>query len=331
MATFRKRGARWQAQVRRQGFPPVSKSFLVKADAEAWARQQETLADRGELTTAVQDHKLSQTTTVADVIVRYRDEVMPTHRGGNRLVQVVNAILRRPIANAKLADLTVTMANAYITDRLKTVKGGTVRRELDILRHAFAVAKKEWALPLSENVFAQVRRPKAADARERRFQNDERQRLLAATEQCRNPWVRFLVEVAVETGMRRGEILAAKWSELSWDDHTLRIPKTKNGHARTIPLSGAALKVLKDLSGRRVGDHILPISTNSAKEAWKRLAKRAGLVNFRFHDLRHEAISGFFERGLNVPEVALISGHRDPRMLFRYTHPKPELIAKKLQ
>ncbi len=59
--------------------------------------------------------------------------------------------------------------------------------------------------------------------------------------------------------------------------------------------------------------------------------ERAGLQDFRFHDLRHEAVSRFFELGLSVPEVALISGHRDPRMLFRYTHPKAELIAKKLK
>ena len=64
--------------------------------------------------------------------------------------------------------------------------------------------------------------------------------------------------------------------------------------------------------------------------AWKRLVKRARLKDLRFHDLRHEAISAFFERGLSVPEVALISGHRDARMLFRYTHPIAEKVAVKL-
>ena len=72
------------------------------------------------------------------------------------------------------------------------------------------------------------------------------------------------------------------------------------------------------------------ITEDGVRMAWKRLVKRAGLSNLRFHDLRHEAVSRFFERGLSVPEVALISGHRDVRMLFRYTHPRPEDIAEKL-
>ena len=132
--------------------------------------------------------------------------------------------------------------------------------------------------------------------------------------------------------MRRGEILNMRWCDLSVEKRTLHIPVTKNGHARTIPLSSGALAILRTLSdGRASGsEHILPITQDAAKMAWKRLVKRAGLVNLRFHDMRHEAISRFFEKGLNVPEVALISGHRDPRMLFRYTHPRAEDIAAKL-
>jgi integrase len=86
---------------------------------------------------------------------------------------------------------------------------------------------------------------------------------------------------------------------------------------------------LRDLCGPS-SERVLPITENAAKMSWKRLAKRARLENLRFHDLRHEAISRFFEKGLNVPEVALISGHRDPRMLFRYTHPRAEDVAAKL-
>jgi integrase len=119
---------------------------------------------------------------------------------------------------------------------------------------------------------------------------------------------------------------------VSFEKRTLHIPVTKNGHARTIPLSGAALALLRDLRDHcgPSSERLLPITENSAKMAWKRLAKRARLENLRFHDLRHEAISRLFEKGLNVPEVALISGHRDPRMLFRYTHPRAEDIAAKL-
>jgi Phage integrase family len=130
--------------------------------------------------------------------------------------------------------------------------------------------------------------------------------------------------------MRRGEILNMHWRDVSFEKRTLRIPITKNGHARTIPLSSCALALLRTLSDARTlgTERILPITENAAKMAWKRLAKRARLEDLRFHDLRHEAISRFFEKGLNVPEVALISGHRDPRMLFRYTHPAPRMSPR---
>ena len=106
---------------------------------------------------------------------------------------------------------------------------------------------------------------------------------------------------------------------------------SKNGESRTIPLSGGALQLLRDLGNdRKETENVFPITKTSAKLAWQRLIKRCGIKDFHFHDLRHEAISRFFEKGLSVAEVALISGHKDFRMLFRYTHLKAEDIALKL-
>ena len=110
----------------------------------------------------------------------------------------------------------------------------------------------------------------------------------------------------------------------------LHIPLTKNGEARTIPLSKRACQVLHRLSKRTDTQRIFPISKESVKNAWQRLIRRASVDDLHFHDLRHEAVSRFFERGLSIPEVALISGHKDPRMLFRYTHLKAEHVARKL-
>ena len=210
------------------------------------------------------------------------------------------------------------MVSAYCDERLRRVKPGTVNRELDMLRHAFAVARRDWDIPLAHNAFAEVTRPKGAVPRERRLRCGERDRLEAARRQCRNRFIWPLVELALETGMRRGELLNARWADVSFETRMMHIPVTKNGHARTIPLSKGALTLLRELCGKRhsSGEPILPIIEDMARMAWKRLVKRARLVELRFHDLRHEAISRFFEMGLSVPEVALISGHRDPRMLF---------------
>jgi integrase len=140
-----------------------------------------------------------------------------------------------------------------------------------------------------------------------------------------------LVRFAVESGMRRSEILNAKWENVNWEANTLHIPVTKNGHARTIPLTTRAREILMEVHQMRRNEaNIFPLSFEAVKLAWVRLTKRAGIEDLHFHDLRHEAISRFFERGLSVPEVALISGHKDPRMLFRYTHLKAEDVARKL-
>ena len=83
-------------------------------------------------------------------------------------------------------------------------------------------------------------------------------------------------------------------------------------------------------TGEVDGKRLFPMSANALRLAWERLKRRAGIRDLRFHDLRHEAISRFFEMGLSIPEVSLISGHKDVRMLLRYTHLRPADVAQKL-
>jgi integrase len=128
--------------------------------------------------------------------------------------------------------------------------------------------------------------------------------------------------------MRRGELLAMEWVDVDLGARTVRITKTKNGHPRTVPLSSVAVRLLSGTP--RTDGRVFPITANAFRLAWERLRRRAGVIGLRFHDFRHEAVSRFFERGLSMPEVAAVSGHRDPRMLMRYTHPRPEAIADKL-
>jgi integrase len=101
-----------------------------------------------------------------------------------------------------------------------------------------------------------------------------------------HPSVRLLVQLALETALRRGEMLNMRRRDVSLEKRTLHIPVTKNGHARTIPLSSGALALLQALGngGSSGGDRILPITHNAAKMGWKRLVKRAGLADLRFHD-----------------------------------------------
>jgi integrase len=157
----------------------------------------------------------------------------------------------------------------------------------------------------------------------------EIEKLLAAAHGCRSPVIAPIILFAIKTGMRRGELLALKWDHIDRQRRSLVIPQTKNGFSRIIPLTKATLQILDTVP--TINDRMFPITANGLRAAWNSVRRQAGAEDLHFHDLRHEAISRLFEEGLSVPEVALISGHRDARMLFRYTHALRGEIMKKLE
>ncbi len=327
MATIQKRGGKYQVLVRRKGFPTACRTFHLKSDADQWARYMETKADRGDLPASI---KILDSYRLRDILERYRDEVTVKKRGAKFERCVINAFLRLPIAGLTLAQVGTTHFAKYREMRLKTVSPATVNRQLGIIRHAFEVAIKEWGIPMRENPLVCLKRLSVNNSRKRRLYAGEYEAIEQATSSCRNHFILPIIKMALHTGMRRGELLNLRWGDIDTDKRTLFIPLAKNGHSRKIPLSRDALSVLEDVKLTSQSDIVFPISANSVRLSWERLIKRAGINDLHFHDLRHEAISRFFEKGLSVPEVALISGHRDFRMLFRYTHLKAEDIAKKI-
>jgi integrase len=240
---------------------------------------------------------------------------------------VLNVFLRHPICRRAVADLTTAHFAAYRDDRLKELKPASVKRTLVPIHNLFEVARTEWSLPIRENPLTKLKFNGSDQRRERRLRLGEQDKLLNAARQCRNRLIAPIITLALETAMRRGEILAVRSEHIEFK-RTLLIPESKNGRARTIPLSVPALELL---SAHAVNEgRLFPLSANAFRLAWERVKRRAGIADLHFHDLRHEAISRLFEKGLSVPEVALISGHRDLRMLLRYTHPMSEPILRKL-
>ncbi len=325
MATFRKRGNAWQVQVRRIGFPALSKTFATKAAATRWALEQERAIEvYGSQTIAADSKKI----VLQDLLRRYRAEITARKRGAKQEAYLIQSLERSSLGSLTLPRLTASAVAVYRDQRLNQVSTSTVRRELAVLRHCLEVARREWGIPLSRNPVAAVGMPKPSAPRERRLSQDEMQRFLSGLLAAKAWYLRPIIELAVETGMRRGELLSVRRSRTDFNNRLAWLPTTKNGRSRHVPLSSRAIEILKNMPIE--GDEFFPISAVALRQAWHRLVLRAGLSNFRFHDLRHEAISRFFERGLSVPEVALISGHRDPHMLFRYTHLRAEDVAKKL-
>lgn len=187
---------------------------------------------------------------------------------------------------------------------------------------------RQW-IHLPENPCKLVRRPSPPRGRSRRLQGDEEQRLLRAADSGRSHYLAPLLVLALETGMRRGELLSLRWADVDLSRRVAHLKLTKNGDSRDVPLSTRAVGALQEL--RRDGtERVLNASPNAVRLAWEHLVARAGIEDLRFHDLRHEAVSRLFEKGLNVIEVSTISGHKELRMLQRYTHLRAEDLVSRL-
>ncbi|GJD43817.1 Tyrosine recombinase XerC [Methylobacterium cerastii] len=325
MATIRKRGSSWQAQVRRDGSRPTSKSFNLKTDAVRWARDIERDIEQGEHPSNI---KILKKLTLSDLLTRYEECITSSKKGANQEHYKLRLIHAHPIAALNLSYITSKSVADYRDSRLQIVQPSTVRRELAVLQHCFEIATKEWGIPLASNPVRNIKLPDVSKARQTRLNIGDEERLNEALRQSRIWYLQPLVKLAIETGMRRGELLSLRWSNVNFLQRTARLEDTKNGHSRTIPLTPTAIKLLQALP--KNCDLIIPVSGNAVRLAWERLRARAELPDLRFHDLRHEAISRMTEMGLTVPEVAMISGHRDYKMLARYTHIRPENVAKKL-
>lgn len=330
MGTIRKlQSGRWQGQIRVKGAPILSRTFPTKADAHRWIRSTETDIDTRGLPT---NRRSLSKVRLADLLERYCDEVTPKKRGHRREACTIRLALNDPLASLSLDALTEAHAAEFRDKRLLTRMPATVVRELAVLGNVIEVAQRDWGLPISINPFYRVKKPKIRNARERRLSSTEWKDLRKGIAEGFTDTLEPIVDFALETALRLSEISNAKFIDVGLASPVLHVPITKNGHARTIPLTKRAQDIIRErrAHSNSDNDHLFDLPYASIRSAWRRASKRANIVDYRFHDLRHEAISRFFEKGLSVPEVALISGHRDYKMLARYVHLRPEDLAEKL-
>lgn len=323
MATIRQRGSKWQAIIKRQGYPTQTKSFELKKDAEKWARQQERKIDAGEWT----DQSLSKLTTLSDLLDRYQQEVTSTKRGKDIETLRIANLKRSSIAKYSVAAINSQLLADYRDTRLKTVSGSTVNRELSLISHVFTVALREWGYDLPINPASLVRKPPEGKPRDRILSDTQRDALITASGQCANPWVKPVVIFALETAARRGEILALTWKDVDMQKCVAKVDG-KTG-SRSIPLSPACIKLLNSIP-RSIDGLIFPVTIQTLKQAYQRAVKRAGIDDFTFHDLRHDALTRLAKMGFNILELRAISGHTTANMLQRYVSINANDLAGKL-
>lgn len=326
MASFRQHGNGWQGRIRRRGYPDITKTFETKADAEKWARALETEIDKGQFVNVCE----AQRTTLGDVIARYLAEVTPSMKGASEDTIRLKAIMRRPIARWSMANLSAARIAGYRDERLMAVSAGTVIRELAYLSAIINHARREWGINVP-NPVQMVRKPQSPQARVRVLTDEEVSKLLQALEPIgrRSHWTKPVVQLALATAMRRGELLALRWEHIDLIGRTAFLPDTKNGDSRTVPLSTAAVQVLAELP-RHITGVVFPVEFFTLDAAFKRGVRRAGLEGIRFHDLRRTAITRMAEKLPNVIELAAVSGHKSLMVLKRYYRPTASELAQKL-
>lgn len=309
--------------VRKSGHKPMGRTFTLRSDAVRWVQATELQIEREGL---IPDRSILKTTTFADLLTRYRDTISISKRGHLNMERwVLERLLRHSMSRLKLSELRREHLQEWCDERLKDVSPSTVRRQLAILSHVFEVAQTIWHIPI-DNLTRTSVIPASSVRRHRRLTAAEEAQILNAVEASRNPHLLPILLLAKETSMRRGELLALRWDQIG-KDHIV-IPISKNGSSRTIALSNTAIAILSSVAKMDV--RVFPTSPSALTQAWRRLAKRASVDDLRFHDLRHEAISRFFELGLTAPEVQSMSGHKDMRMLYSYAHANRRAVLSKL-
>jgi integrase len=318
MASIRRRrngdgSTSWDAMVRIVGYPAHGKSFRTKHAAELWAARTEAAAKGGTLAA-------SRGMTLGQLI----DEALP------RLTNPTTAIFehwRAQLGDVKLDKITAEQI-AKQRDRLlgadcrghnhKTVKprsSATVRNYLIELSRLFALAVRELRV-MERNPCTSVGKPKASQEVVRFLSDDERTALLDACKASESPDLYAFVLFALTTGARKGEIAALEWTQVDLKRRWVIFPRTKNGDARGVPLT-APVCALLDARSRTDDRRVFPTDIT---KAWHTAIARAGIVNFRFHDLRHSCASALVQNGANLAEVATLLGHRGLAMTLRYAH-----------
>jgi integrase len=330
MASIRKRDDKWQARVHRKDHNPVVKTFNTKADAIKWSRNIESQLDLGTLAPKQTMPRLRP------MLERYIAEVTPYKKGASQERYRAAQMMKTKLADLFMDKITGEVVAKYRDQRLTEVSNNTVRLELAFLSVVFEQSRKEWGLAVS-NPIRQIRMPKPGKPRTRRLEAGEEEALLTACAASGAHYLHSFVVLALETAMRFGELAGVLWKHVDLDKKTIYLPDTKNGSPRTVPLSTRAIAALRILP-RSISGRLFTAKPGSIRSAFliavqkaKACSPEGMFQNLRFHDLRHEAVTRLFEKGLNPIEVGMVSGHKTLSMLQRYTHLRSKELVQKLR
>lgn len=324
MATIEQRAnGTWRTKIRKKGYPSLSASFDTKAEAQRWAAEIEGDMSRKRFV----DTREAEATTLAEALARYGREISVEKKGARQELTRIKTWSESKYGSRSLAELRSSHLAEYRDARLaEGASTNTVRLSLALISHLYTVAIKDWGIEGLSNPATKLRMPKGSQERDRRPSAKELKAVLEAARAIHSE-MPAIIEIAIETAMRRGELLTLRREHIK-GKHAL-LEDTKNGSRRLVPLSIRA-RALFDSLPARIDGKVFSLAPHSVSQYFFRACCNAGVENLHFHDLRHEGTSRLFEKGLALMEVASITGHRTLGILKRYTHLCPDNLADKL-
>jgi integrase len=323
MATIRRRNGKYQVQVRINGYTR-SKTFPSHDLAKKWATKQELIAF-----TEPDDRPRYVPVNFSEILAKYWEYARRHHKGASVEQIVIKALMKEHWINKPITELCHADIIEFRDRRLRSVKPDTFKRQMNIIRSAARMASENWGWICTMALFQNIKLPKQNERQVRRITPEIEARLLAGAASLRNPFMKPLIILALETGMRRGELLKLRHEDWDVRSGLISIKETKNGKNRVIPASNRARQTLCKLAQNNTHS-LIPLSGNAVNLSFQRLKRRTELNWLRFHDLRHEALSRLLEFGLNIAEVKLISGHSELRQLQTYVTVDAENLRRKM-
>jgi len=321
----RKKNGKWLFEINKKGYPRLSKGFDDLRTGKKWASKIEHEIETGQF----EDLTKASKTTMRALLEKYRDEITVDKKGHREESAKINLLIRNDISSHTITSLKAHHLYKFKKESDKVRAPATTNKYLHMLQNVWNTAKKVWGITMPPyNPFELVTMHKVDNARDRVLTTDEYSKLLDSCSEGNMPVLRDIVIFAYETGARQGEILKLKRSDVDFDKRLCTFLDTKNGEDRTIPLTDAAIEILKR---HRFGDTLFNLLPRRLRKHFTIACRRAAITNFRFHDLRACFCTNALLSGMTIPEVSVLSGHKDWKQLQRYTRIKPKDLSTKVQ
>jgi integrase len=340
MAYIKQRGEFWRVEVRRKGYKPTYRTFDSQKQAQQWARRVESEMDSG----LYIDRTEAERTTLREALERYKREIVPTKRHPAQENGRIDRWLRNDLCYRTLANLKGADFARYRDARREQGRAeNTIRLELQLINHMYETARKEWGMEGLPNPLHNIRKPSGSNARDRRLLEGEYEKIYEKLQASGNRYAVYAFDLAIETSLRKANLFSLRWEWIDLHTRMIKFPfdpraPENKGVPPVLPLSTRAVGVLNAIRLKIEGvklieapsGQVFNTTPNAVLCIWKLAMKSLAIENLRWHDLRHEATSRLFEKGMHPMEVASITGHKSMQMLKRYTHLKPESLLDKL-